>query len=146
MATILTPPDSIVPHTIDCSDSTSISSSVSRSTIQYQRPFRFQASRSLADLRSMHVRLNRSISSSGALSSASSGVPGIGYLSGRGVKWVGLQILKGIEGVEIARRRWMITKLVNEMDGLGVNGWEKWLLTKEKKLRRAAEDLLELSS
>jgi len=130
----------------DCADSASIASSASRSTIQYQRPFRFQASRSLADFRSMQVRLNRSISSSGALSSASSGVPGVGYLTGKGVKWVGLQILKGIGVVEIARRRWMITRLVSEMDRLDANSWERWLLTKENKVRRAAEDLLELSS
>jgi hypothetical protein len=94
----------------------------------------------------MQVRLSSSISSSGALSSTSSGVPGIGSVSGKAVKWVGLQILKGIGVIKIVRRRWMITRLVREMGKLDADGWEVWLLTKEKKVRRAAEDLLELSS
>jgi len=97
----------------------------------------------------MQVRLSSSISSSCSdftLSSTSSGVPGIGHLSGKGIKWLGLQILKGVGVIEIARRRWVITRLVSEMGKLDANGWENWLLAKEQKVRRAAEDLLELSS
>jgi hypothetical protein len=38
-------------------------------------------------------------------STASSGVPGIGYLSGKAVKWLGLQILSGFATVQIYRRQ-----------------------------------------
>jgi len=78
-------------------------------------------------------------------SSASSGIAGIGHHSGKAIKWMGLQTLKGFRVIEIIRRRWVIERLVKEMGKLDADGWEQWLVKKERKVRRTAEDLLELS-
>ena len=68
------------------------------STIQYQRPFGWQSNPNLTDIRSTRMRLRSSMASSSSNSvssntTASSGVAGIGYVGGKAVKWVGLQIL-----------------------------------------------------
>lgn len=95
-ATLLIPPkggfQSSTPRTE--SDAVSIRSLQPSSTIQYQCPFRWQSNLSSTDVRSTQARLRNSIasSSSNSFSTASSGVPGIGYLSGKAVKWVGSKI------------------------------------------------------
>lgn len=84
--------------------------------------------------------------SSSTLSTASSGVPGIGYLSGKMIKQTGLNILKVVEAVEIFRRRRIIKQLATDMDALEPDNLAKWLVQKEQKLNRAIADILELSS
>jgi hypothetical protein len=97
-ATLLAPPKCIIQSIKPpaWSDAASIITTRSGRTIEYQRPFRL-GNLSLTDLRSMRTRLHDSVSlTSGSSSSiASSGVPGIGYLSGKAVKWIGMQILDG---------------------------------------------------
>src|ERR1700683_3151991 len=89
-STLLIPPENVVQSTGPpaLSDISSIMSTTSKSMIQYQCPFRL-GHVGLTDLRSMQVRLHNSLSSMAAFltSTASSGVPRIGYLLGKAVKW-----------------------------------------------------------
>jgi hypothetical protein len=96
----------------------------------------------------MHVRLRDSLSSTSVVSTttASSGVPGIGYVSGKGVKWLGERILNAFVPLEIRRRRWVIRRLVKRIDKIPVEQCAVWLVKKESKITRAVENLLELSS
>jgi hypothetical protein len=146
-ATLLIPPKSIIPEATNAlqSDVRSIGSTSSRYTIQYQRPFQVKANPSLTDLRSAQVRLRHSITIS-MLSSESSGMPGIGYLSGKVVKWVGMQMLKAFTSIEIYRRRWIIGKLVKEMGKMDLSRRGDWLVEKQREINRAVDDMLELSS
>lgn len=146
---MLVPPKSIArlnrPHVQ--SDAASITSTISRNTVQYQRPFRL-GNLSLTDLRSMHVRLRNSLSTTSIVSTttASSGVPGVGYVSGKCVKWLGERILCAFVPLEIRRRRWIIRRLVKRIDKIPVEQCAVWLAKKEGKITRAVENLLELSS
>jgi hypothetical protein len=130
-------------------DAVSVKSLRTPSIIQYQRPSRWQRNYSLTDLRSMRARVsNSSISSHNyALStlSGSSGVPGIGYLSGKVVKWVGTQILDMFVPLVIFRRRRVINGLIKQIDVMPQGDLLDWILKKERKINRAAEDLLELT-
>lgn len=129
-------------------DSNSIKTTTSRSTIKYQRPFRFRGNTSLTDLRSVQVRLRDSVISSTTTSSnstASSGVPGIGYLSGKGIKWVGIQMLNVILPLEMRRRRRVIRKFIERMVELPVEKRAIWLIKRAPKVTRILEDLLEFS-
>lgn len=98
----------------------------------------------------MQVRLRNSVASSSntafSSSAASSGIPGIGYLSGKVVKWVGLQILEGFNAVEILRRQWVIHRLVQRMGGIPADQRAEWIVQREEKINRKVDDLLELSS
>lgn len=98
----------------------------------------------------MQVRLRNSVASSSntafSSSAASSGIPGIGYLSGKVVKWVGLQILEGLNAVEILRRQWVIHRLVKRMGGIPADQRAEWIVKREEKINRKVDDLLELSS
>jgi hypothetical protein len=109
-----------------------------------------QLNPSLTDIRSMRNRLRKSVSSpstSGISSSTtSSGTPGIGYLSGKAVKCVGLRILSGIGALEIRRRRWLIRRLVNQAGRIPEDRLVTWLMARSPTMTRAMEDLLELTS
>jgi hypothetical protein len=95
----------------------------------------------------MQFRLRESVASSSSYaSSASSGVPGIGYLSGKGVKWVGLKILDVIAEVEIRRRRRLIPKLVKRIGNLPADQRTEWMVKNQPQMNRTIEDILELSS
>lgn len=148
-ATLLVPPKCIVQSTPSTtqSDAASVRTTRSGRTIQYQRPFRL-GHLSLTGLRSTQIRFRNSISSTSVSwsSIASSGVPGIGYLSGKVVKWVGMQILNGIVPLEIYRRRRAIHELVRQMDVIPVADRAAWVVRNERKVSRAIENLLELSS
>jgi hypothetical protein len=114
--------------------------------IQYQRPFRL-SNLSLTDLQSMRIRLRNSVSSTSfSWSSITSfGVPGIGYLSGKVIKWAGMQILNGFVPLEIHRQRWVIRGLVKRMDAIPVADLAVWLVKNEWKISHVIENLLELS-
>jgi hypothetical protein len=96
----------------------------------------------------MQCRLRESVasSSSSALSSASSGVPGIGYLSGKGIKWVGLKMLDAFAEVELRRRRRMIPRLVARIGDLPADERTAWMANNQNQIYRSLEDILELSS
>lgn len=119
------------------------------STIQYQRPFRWQVNHSLADLRSMRTRLVNSTTSSSfalSMSTESSGEPGIGYLSGKAVKWVGVQALSVIELLAISRRRQVISDLIKQLEKVALQDRSEWIFKRARAINRAVEDLLELST
>lgn len=80
------------------------------------------------------------------LSTASSGVPGIGYLSGKTVKWTGTNILKAVDAVVILKRQHFIKQLATEVEALDADDLAVWLVQKERKLSRAIGYILELSS
>lgn len=79
-------------------------------------------------------------------STASSGVAGIGYLSGKAVKWVGVQMLDVIEPLVIFRRRRIIHGLIKQLKTVPVQDCSEWLFKRKRTLNRAVEDLLELST
>ena len=78
-------------------------------------------------------------------SSGSSGVPGIGYLSGKTVKWVGVQILNAVDPVVIIVRRRYIHRLIKRIRQISVEKRADWMVKRELTILRAVEDLLELS-
>jgi len=95
----------------------------------------------------MQSRLRESAASSSyTFSSTSSGIPGIGYLSGKGIKWVGLKMLDAFAGVELRRRRWMISRLVKKIDEISADDRTRWIAKKQHQINRTIQDLLELSS
>jgi hypothetical protein len=96
----------------------------------------------------MQSRLRESAASSSAytFSSTSSSIPGIGYLSGKGIKWVGLKVLDAFAGVELRRRRWMISRLVKKIDEIPADDRTRWITKKQHQINRTIQDLLELSS
>jgi hypothetical protein len=96
----------------------------------------------------VQVNLRNSLSSTSVFSTstASSGVPGIGYISGRAVKWVGMQILDAFVPLEICRRRWVIRRLVKRIKTIPIEECAEWLVRKEPKIMQAVDNLLELSS
>jgi hypothetical protein len=96
----------------------------------------------------MQFRLRESVTSSSNFtsSSTSSGVPGIGYLSGKGVKWVGLKILDALSEVEMRRRRRLIPKLVKHIGHLPADQRTEWMVNNQRQMNRTIEDILELSS
>lgn len=147
---MLIPPEPIAPTRPPQSETASILSTNSSRTVQYQRPFRFQSSQSLTDLRSMQTTLRDSLAassrSSTSISTTSSGVTGIGYLSGRAIKWVGMQMLDGLVPLEIRRRRRAIRKLVKQIAKIPEAERGAWLVANEKRVNRSLEDLLELSA
>ena len=148
-ATSLTPPEAIISTSPPQSETASILSTNSSRTIPYQRPFRFQSSQSLTDLRSMQTTLRSSLAFSGSstsMSTISSEVTGIGYLSGRAIKWFGMQILDGLVPLEICRRRRAIRKLVKKIAQIPDTERAQWLIANETKVNRSLEDLLELSA
>jgi hypothetical protein len=147
-ATLLIPPENLsLTHFIP-SNAASVTSTASRSTVQYQRRFRLQGNPSLTDLRSMQCRLRESVASSSSsfLSSASSGIPGIGYLSGKGIKWVGLKMLDAFSQVELYRRRQMIPRLVARIRNIPADERTAWIVSNRNQIYRSLEDILELSS
>jgi hypothetical protein len=84
--------------------------------------------------------------SSSTLSTASSGVPGIGYLSGKAVKWTGVNVLKVVGAAETFRRRRFINQLAAEVEALDPDDLANWLVQKEQNLNHAIADILEFSS
>jgi len=132
------------------SDSVSITSASSSNTTEYQRRFRMQVNPSLTDIRSMRNRLQKSIASSStsgiSSSTASSGIPGIGYLSGKVAKRVGLKILSSLEALEICRRRWLIRKFMTQIGRIPEDQLVTWLMARRGAVTRTIEDLLELTS
>jgi hypothetical protein len=105
---------------------------------------------SLTDIQSMRNRLHKSVSSpstSGISSSTtSSGTPGIGYLYGKAVKWVGLKILNSLGALEICRWRWLIRRLVNQAGQIPEDRLVTWLVTRSRAVTHTIENLLELTS
>ena len=147
---MLIPPSGIIPSTQPPaqSNATPVMSKTSRSTIQYQPPFRWSRNPSLTDLRSIRGRLHDSVASSSSfsfsLSTASSGTPGIGYLSGQGLKWLGMQFLNMFVPLEIRRRRWMVQRVVKRIEEIPADQRARWL-SKKHKIYHVIEDILELS-
>jgi hypothetical protein len=143
-ATLLVPPKDIscaAQHN-QGSDSEFVPSGRSRNSITYQRPFRFQINPSLTDIRSWRNSL-----SSDEESFTSSVTPGIGYLSGTAIKWVGEKILDlAITPLAVRRRIWVINRMINRMEKEPIDKFEKRILRKETSLHRLVDDLLELSS
>lgn len=80
------------------------------------------------------------------ISTASSGIPGIGYFSGKAVKWVGEQMLDAFILLEIPRRRRIINDLVSQLKNIHVQDRSKWIFERKRKINRAIEDLLELTT
>jgi hypothetical protein len=76
----------------------------------------------------------------------SSGIPGIGYLSGKAVKWVGVRMLDMFVPLEISRRRRVIIGLVKQLEKIPDQDRSRWILKKERSINRAVEDLLELTT
>ena len=148
-ATLLVPPEPITSISPFQSEMSSTLSTNSSCTIPYQRPSSFQGNQSLTDLRSMQTTLRNSLAvssrSSMSMSTISSEVTGIGYLSGRAIKWVGMQILDGLVPLEIRRRRWAIRKLVKQIANIPDAERAQWLVANETRVNRSLEDLLELS-
>jgi hypothetical protein len=122
------------------SPQSSAKSSVSGNAIEYQRILRMGGRHSLTDIRSLQ---NRLVTSSN--SSASSGVLGPGYLSGKAVKWVGNKLLQGIVQIEVRRRRWMIGRFMTNLARVTPADRCAWIVKKAHKMNQATEDLLELS-
>ena len=123
------------------SDINSLCSAGSRNVIPYDRPFHLQFNPSLTDIRSWRNNL-----SSDRSSSASSGNPGLGYLSGKAIKWIGEQLLDMFSPLEIRRRIWVDKRLIKRMERLSLNEAKRLLSRKWKPILRLANDLLELSS
>jgi hypothetical protein len=93
----------------------------------------------------MQVRLHDSLSLTSS-STTSSIVPGIGYLSGKVIKWVGVRMLNALIPLEIRRRRWLIRKLIERINRIPLDEAAAWLVRKERKITLAVDNLLELSS
>jgi hypothetical protein len=117
------------------------SSTHSTNRITYQRPFRFQLNPSLSDLRSWR---NRCFSDQST--GSSSVVPGIGYLSGNAIEWVGEKILSGIMAIESRRLIWSARRLINKMERVPENERIEWSTMRHNRLNRGLDSLLELSS
>lgn len=98
----------------------------------------------------MRMRLHDSIpsSSTSAVSTwtGSSGVPGIGYLSGKAVKWVGEKMLDAFVPLEISRRRRAISGLIGQLKYVAVKDRSEWILKRKHEINQAIEDLLELTT
>lgn len=140
---MLVPPDTVVPANLRLRqpDANSIESRPSRNTIVYQRPFRARLDPSLTDLRSMRNTLSSKTSFV-----SSSVIPGVGYVSGKAVYWVGEKILNGVITVECYRRLWVIKRVVKRSEKLPEEARRRWAMKKEKHLSSCLDDLLELSS
>jgi hypothetical protein len=115
----------------------------SRNTITYQRPFHLHPKPSLSDIRSLRSSF---VSSEFDTSSSSSVQPGIGYLSGKLINWVGEKILDVVTPIEIRRRIWVIGNLIKQMEKESSTVLQHRILAKGQVLHRLVDDLLELSS
>jgi hypothetical protein len=115
----------------------------SRNTITYQRPFHLRPKPSLSDIRSLRSSF---ISSEFDTSTSSSVQPGIGYLSGKLINWVGEKILDVITPIEVRRRIWVIGNLIKQMEKESSTVLQYRILSKGQVLHRLVDDLLELSS
>ena len=78
--------------------------------------------------------------------SVSCGIPSIGYLSRKGVKWVGLKMLDAIAKVERCRQQRLIFELVKWIRNLPVDQHTEWMAKNLPQMNRTIEDILELSS
>lgn len=143
-ATLFNPPTDAFQESLPHSESdvVSVRSLETSRIVQYQRPFRWGYNLSLADLRSMRTRLSNSNMS---ISTGSSGVPGIGYQSGKAVKWLGVQMLGAISQLVIFRRRRVIKMLIKRIETIPRLQRSEWVLENEGKINRAVEELLELT-
>jgi len=113
----------------------------SRDVVVYHRPFRFQLNPSLTDIRSIRSSLS-SINSS----TASSGIPGPGYILGKIIKLTGEKILDALTIVEIRRRVWLDKRVVKQLEKKSSKDIERMFKKKGKAVLRLVDDLLELSS
>ena len=91
----------------------------------------------------MRTRLSNSDIST---STGSSGVPGIGYQSGKAAKRLGVQMLGAFSQLVIFRRRRVIKTLIKKIETIPVVQRSEWVLEKEEKINRAVEELLELTT
>jgi len=142
-ATLLVPPESILRLSVQNPNSdTGVAHSVgSRDIVAYHRPFRFQLNPSLTDIRSM-----RSSLSSNNLSTASSGIPGPGYILGKFIKLTGEKMLDTVTAVEILRRVWLDKRMVKQMEKRSAEDIERTFKKRGKAVLQLVDDLLELSS
>lgn len=153
MATLLVPPDTTKIDksdvTPDATETFSLLTSTSVTIAEYQRPFRWRLNTNLTELRSARNQIqesSRATSSDMTSSTTSYFVPGIGSVSGKAVRWVGSQILSSISSIEIRRRRWLIQKLITKIERLPTPERAKVMLENQTQLKRAIDDLVELSS
>lgn len=89
-----------------------------------------------ASQRLFHVQRSRSTSSI---------IPGPGYLMGNFLRWVGKKVVSGFIRIDIRRRLWVIKRLVDDLSGLESGQLPVVLDKQGQKVRRASDDLLELS-
>lgn len=112
--------------------------------MRYRRPFRLKRNISLTDLQSWR----RSCSSDGeSFSTATSSHHlGIGYFSGKAIKWVGEKILDIITPIEINRRAWVIKRLLKTLEKQSYSSLPDKVFSNTKSIHRFVDDLLELST
>ena len=55
-------------------------------------------------------------------------------------------MLDAFAGVELRRRRWMISRLVKKIDEISADDRTRWIAKKQHQINRTIQDLLELSS
>jgi hypothetical protein len=110
--------------------------------MRYKRPFRLKRNISLTDLQSWR----RSCSSDGNSFSTSSHLPGIGYFSGKAIKWIGEKMLDIITPIEINRRAWVINRLLKTLEKQSFDSLPDKVFLKKKSIHRLVNDLLELST
>jgi hypothetical protein len=96
----------------------------------------------------MRLRSSIASSSSNSVSSnttASSGIAGIGYVGGKAVKWIGLQILNSMDMLVRRQRKYTIRRFIQKMGVISNHNRAVWIVREEKKINHIVEDLLELS-
>lgn len=153
MATLVIPPDTtridMSSASPDATETLSLLTSSSVTVIEYQPPVQWHLAPNLTELRSARHQIQgstRASSSDVTSSTTSSFVPGIGSVGGKAVRWVGYQILNSISSIEIRRRRWLIRKLVTKIERLPTPERAKIMVENQTQLKRAIDDLIELSS
>jgi hypothetical protein len=147
-ATLFVPPPSIASASTD-SDTTTIHSSYSTSShisMRYKRPFRLKRNISLTDLQSWRRSCSSDGDSFSTSFSTSSHHPGIGYFSGKAIKWIGEKILDIITPIEINRRAWVINRLLKTLEKQSSDSLPDKIFLNKKSIHRLVDDLLELST
>lgn len=64
---------------------------------------------------------------------------------GNFLRWVGKKVVSGFIRIDIRRRLWVIKRLVDDLSGLESGQLPVVLDKQGQKVRRASDDLLELS-
>jgi hypothetical protein len=70
----------------------------------------------------------------------------MGYLTGKAIKWLGIQILNAVEPLVIFSRRRAIGGVIKQLKNVHGQDRANWILQRERKINRTVEDLLELTT